>query len=69
MGFFGRSKIISASGDTLAEAGSDEETIYAEVSLAEARQKHIIIKPGEFELDLIHDRRPELYGEITRQNT
>lgn len=69
-GFLGRSKIVSASGDTLAEASSDkEETIYAEVHLAEARQKRVIFKAGEFELDFIGSRRPELYGEITRQKT
>ncbi|MFC1994808.1 carbon-nitrogen hydrolase family protein [Chloroflexota bacterium] len=69
-GFIGRSKIVSASGDTLAEASSDkEEIIYAEVSLVEARQKHVVFKPGEFEVNFIRDRRPELYGEITRQKT
>jgi len=68
--FIGRSKIISASGDALAEASSeDEEIIYAEVSLTEARQKHVVFKPGEFEMDLIRHRRPELYSEITRQKT
>jgi len=66
--FLGHSKIVSASGETLAEASSDnEETIYAEVSLAEARQKHVIIKAGEFEVDCVHDRRPELYGELTKK--
>ena len=66
--FIGRSKIISASGDTLAEASSDkEETIYAEVSLMEARQKQVVFKPGEFEVNFIRDRRPELYGEVTKQ--
>ncbi len=66
--FLGHSKIVSASGDTLVEAsGDNEETIYAEVSLAEARQKHIVINAGEFEVDLIHDRRPELYGELTKK--
>ena len=64
--FIGNSKIISAWGDTLAQASADdEEIIYAEVSLAEARQKRIVFKAGEFELDFIHDRRPELYGVIT----
>ena len=68
--FLGRSKIVRASGNTLAEASrDDEEIIYAEVRLAEARQKRIVIKPGEFELDRIHDRRPDLYGELTRQKT
>jgi len=65
--FLGHSKIANAWGDTLAEGSSDnEETIYAEVSLAEARQKHIVIKAGEFEIDHIRDRRPELYGEIVK---
>jgi predicted amidohydrolase len=64
--FLGMSKIASPLGDTLAEGSREnEEILYAEVSLAEARQKHIIIKPGEFELDLIGDRRPELYGRLT----
>jgi predicted amidohydrolase len=66
--FIGRSKIVSAFGDTLAEASGDkEETIYAEVLLSEARQKRIIFEEGEFELDFIGSRRPELYGEITRR--
>jgi predicted amidohydrolase len=64
--FLGRSKIANAWGDTLAEGSSDrEEILYAEVSLAEARQKHIVVKAGEFELDYMQDRRPELYGKIT----
>ncbi len=68
--FIGRSKIISASGDTLVEASSDdEEIIYAEVSLEEARQKHVVIKANEFEFNFMRHRRPELYGEITRQRT
>lgn len=64
--FLGRSKIADATGQTLAKgSANNEEILYAEVSLAVARQKRIIIKPGEFEIDLIADRRPELYGELT----
>jgi len=63
--FLGCSKIVNAWGDTLAEGSNDkEEILYAEVSLAEARQKHIVVKAGEFEVDYIQDRRPELYGKI-----
>ncbi|OGN93281.1 MAG: amidohydrolase [Chloroflexi bacterium RBG_13_50_10] len=63
--FIGNSKIIDTWGDTLVQAtGDDEQTIYAEVSLAEARQKHIVFKAGEFEMNFIGDRRPELYGTI-----
>ena len=65
--FIGLSKIVDAWGDTIVEASSDhEEIIYAEVSLAEARHKQIVYKAGEFEVDLIGDRRPEFYGEITK---
>ena len=54
-------------GDTLVQAGTgEEEIIYAEVSLTEARQKRIVLKTGQFEVAFIHDRRPELYNEITR---
>ena len=64
--FIGMSKITDPSGDTLAEGSQEnEEILYADVNLAEARMKHGIIKPGEFELDCIGDRRPELYGRIT----
>ncbi len=65
--FIGLSKIIDTAGDTLAAAGGDkEEVIYADVSLASARQKRTILKAGVFEWDFISDRRPELYGEITK---
>jgi predicted amidohydrolase len=63
--FIGLSKIVNTSGDTVIEASGDhEETLYAEVNLTEARQKHIILKAGEFEFDFINDRRPNFYNEI-----
>jgi predicted amidohydrolase len=63
--FIGTSKIINTMGDTLAEAsGDNEEIIYAEIDLNDSRNKRYVFKPGEFELDFIGDRRPELYGEI-----
>jgi predicted amidohydrolase len=63
--FIGKSKIVDAWGDTLAQAsGGDEETIYAQVKPADARQKRVIFEPGKFEMDFIGDRRPELYGAI-----
>jgi predicted amidohydrolase len=63
--FIGQSKIINAWGDTLVEASRDNaEIIYGEVSLAEAREKHVVLKPGEFEYSFIGDRRPELYGRL-----
>ena len=65
--FIGSSKIVNALGDTLAEASTDEEQIiYGEVNLAEAREKRIVFKTGEFGSNIIRDRRPELYGEIIK---
>ena len=55
--FIGSSKIVDAWGDTLAEASSDQkEIVYAEISIAEARQKRIVLKPCEFELDFFLSR-------------
>lgn len=48
------------------ERSDDEQIIYGEVSLAEAREKYIVFKAGELELDFIRDRRPELYAEIIK---
>lgn len=63
--FIGNSKIIDTWGNVLSQANSDDEqTIYAEVKIAEARQKRIVFKTGEFEVDYMGDRRPELYGKI-----
>jgi predicted amidohydrolase len=67
--FAGLSKIVDASGDILGLASPDkEQIIYGEVSLESARQKHVTLVPGEYEVDHIEDRRPELYGVITEPN-
>ncbi len=66
--FIGRSQIVAPSGEILCEAGPDEEAIlYADLDLALARQKRIVIEPGEWELDVTGDRRPELYGDLTKR--
>jgi len=66
--FAGLSEIVDASGEILSLASPDkEEIIYGEVSLDSARQKHVTFIPGEWELDCIKDRRPELYDVITKR--
>ena len=66
--FLGRSTIAAPTGDVVAQAGPrDEEIVYAEANLELARRKHIVIKPGEFEIDPIADRRPELYGGLVEK--
>lgn len=65
--FCGLSKIVDPMGVTLAEASPDrEEIIVAALSLEESRQKHITHRPGEWEIDRMKDRRPELYGRIVQ---
>jgi len=67
--FAGQSIIVDTSGDIISVASYDkEEIIYGKLSLEAARQKHITIVPGEQEMDHIRDRRPELYGTITKPN-
>jgi predicted amidohydrolase len=63
--FFGRSKVIDCTGKVLADGKPYEEDIlYADIEPAMAREKHVIIKPGEREIHTFNDRRPEFYGPI-----
>lgn len=67
--FIGRSSIAGPAGETLARAGSDEETIlYGEVYPERARQKRQIRVPGKHEIDRIGDRRPAFYGALVEPN-
>ncbi|MBF7083864.1 carbon-nitrogen hydrolase family protein [Desulfallas sp. Bu1-1] len=64
--FIGRSIIVDVGGKPLAEASGDNvEIIYADIDLSKARAKKSVIKPGEYEMDIFGDRRPELYQGIT----
>ena len=46
--FIGRSQIVAPSGEIIVEAGPTQETtLYAELDLTQARQKRIVIEPGE----------------------
>lgn len=59
--FYGRSRIVDPNGKILAEAGEGEELITAELDMAEPHRKHIVRIPKEWEIDILRDRRPELY--------
>lgn len=63
--FVGRSQIITPCGVALVDAGGDAGLRTADVPLAEARDKRIIIEPGVFELPIFEGRRPELYEVIS----
>jgi predicted amidohydrolase len=63
--FIGQSRIADCSGDLLAAADGDEDTIlYATVDPERARNKRIVNMPGEYEVDRVSDRRPEMYGPV-----
>ncbi len=65
--FLGQSKIVNARGITrICASVRREEVIYAELDLAFARRKRIVITPGKVEMDFINERRPEFYGDIAR---
>jgi predicted amidohydrolase len=60
--YLGRSLAVGPDGEILAQAGRDEEAIlYVDVDLARSEQKHRVFVPGEYEINLFADRRPELY--------
>jgi 5-aminopentanamidase len=66
--FCGRSQIVDPLGTRLAEADEErEELVVAEIDPAEAREKDRVIVPGEYELHLFGDRRPELYGALVEE--
>jgi predicted amidohydrolase len=64
--FIGQSRIHDCTGDLLAVCDHDRPAILvAEIDPARARQKRIVHIPGEYEIDRVHDRRPEMYGLLT----
>lgn len=64
--YLGRSLIVGPDGEVLAQAGKEEEALLvADMDLARADRKHRAFIPGEYEIDLHADRRPELYGPLT----
>ena len=66
--FCGRSQIVDPYGHRLAEADDVEKTLLvADVEVEQARDKDYVI-PGDYELYLFGDRRPELYGLLVEQS-
>ena len=64
--FIGRSMIVDCNGDTIAQAGAeDEELLITAIDFQQANDNHIINVPGEYEIDRAKDRRPSHYGPIT----
>lgn len=67
MRFCGTSSIAAPTGDLLAKAPADEPAILTATLHPElARAKHIVRIAGEYEVDRLQDRRPEMYGRLTK---
>ena len=65
--FCGWSQIVDPFGTRLAEADETEEKLLvADIDLEKARDKDYVI-PGEYELYLFGDRRPELYRAVVEE--
>lgn len=62
--FIGLSRVIDPSGTVMAHAGEEAEIVLAEIDPAKARAKKIVKIPGEYEIDRVGDRRPEMYGPL-----
>jgi predicted amidohydrolase len=63
--YIGHSSVCDAVGDTLASADHDGEAIlYADVDPTAARAKKVIHCVGEYEIDRVNWRRPDLYGPL-----
>ncbi len=65
--FCGWSQIVDPYGRRLAEADETREALLvADVEVEKARDKDYVI-PGDYELYLFGDRRPELYGAVVEE--
>ena len=58
-------RLTHCDGELLvASEGDGEEIIYADIDPVIARQKRIVKIPGEYEIDRVGHRRPEMYGPL-----
>jgi 5-aminopentanamidase len=62
--FVGRSRLLDYRGEVVAGAGEGEEVIYGEIEPEKARDKRVVVVPGEHEVNRVGDRRPEMYGPL-----
>lgn len=63
--FIGLSRIHDCNADFLAKSDDAQPCIlYADIEPERARRKRIVHIPGEYELDRVAHRRPEMYGVI-----
>ena len=67
--FCGWSQVCDVWGTRIAEQGETGEGVaFAEIDVAQAREKDILPIPGEYEMYLFGHRRPELYGALVEEH-
>jgi predicted amidohydrolase len=65
--FIGQSRIHDCTGDLLGLLDHDAPGLLAaDIDPARARQKRIVHVPGEYEIDRVNDRRPEMYALLSQ---
>lgn len=62
--FVGGSQIVGPDGIVLAAASDAAEIVAADIDPGCSRNKNIVRDPGEYEVNFVADRRPELYGAV-----
>lgn len=68
--YIGRSSVCDVLGDELAVADHDGEAIlFAEVDPEAARRKRVVFCAGEYEIDRVNWRRPDVYGPLIEGET
>ncbi len=68
--FIGMSGVAGPDGKYLVYTGTDgEQALYATLDPEKARQKKLVRVPGEWEIDPLNDRRPEMYGRLVCAST
>lgn len=65
--FEGGSLAADPCGRLLLHAGSGPGRFHVEMDLARADGTREVVSPGAYELDLIEDRRPDLYAALVRE--
>lgn len=62
--FIGRSAIHDVIGAPITAAGCEETVLIADIDVARARVKRVVVVPGRYETDTDAARYPEIYGRV-----
>ncbi|HEV7962200.1 MAG TPA: carbon-nitrogen hydrolase family protein, partial [Actinoplanes sp.] len=66
--FIGKSQIVDPAGTILASSERGADLLIADIVPTRSRAKDIAIPEDNFAISLFHDRRPNLYGALVRQD-